>query len=406
MTMTAANPTAHETLRKADLDTLAKLLQSQQMRSHDLAVTGHRLVARGGNLVVSGVDVFQDVTSSGVTRVDVNGTYALGDVGTDSLGTRLKLPQQFLRDHRTAHPDLFDEVVNYHLGGTLNGQPSPHSGPDTRIHTVRLLTADDPATSEVTGMIRAVLGGRYQALDSIDALIKITEGLAQAGITPDRCKFEADLTESRMVLKVWVPEISVLAPALLGNYTSPFTGQTGNDLPRVFAGLVFSNSEVGKGAWAVTPRVVFEVCGNGQTIAKDAFTKPHVGSRHDDSGVIKWSTETQRLLLDTVRSQTADAVRTFLDIDYVTAQIAKMQETAGVKIEDHPDRVIAEVTRRTNLTNVRGTVLEMFMRGADLTAGGVMNAFTAAAQVVTSANTAYELESKAIQAMEYAASNR
>lgn len=405
--MTAENPTAHETLRRGDLATLANLLESQRVRSVDLSVQGRNLWVANGNLVVQGVEPV--MSPDGVT--DVNGMYAFGDVGVESLAARLNLNSSdpgpgraYLRGLRANHTDLFDTVVGYHLRGEMNGEPSPFASPDSRIHTLRLLRADDSADNEVDGMVRAVLGGRYMAIDSIDILQSVLGGMYEAGVSPDQTRIEADLTETRMVVKVWVPSIQALAPDVLGGYRSPFTGESGKDVPVVFAGLVFSNSEVGRGAWTVAPRIVWKVCNNGQTIAKDAFEKRHVGEAlNGDGGVIKWSQDTHQKNLALITAKTRDAVVTYLDADYLKTKLAEIAEKAQVRVTEDPEKIIATVVRHTGHQQARSAILNMFIAGGQMTAGGVMQAYTAAAQGVQSADLAYDLENSAMGAMEWVA---
>ena len=64
-----------------------------------------------------------------------------------------------------------------------------------------------------------------------------------------------DLTGRRMYVRVRCEAVQVLAPALLSDYRSPFTGARGADNPVVFAGFVVANSETGCGAATVTPRL-------------------------------------------------------------------------------------------------------------------------------------------------------
>jgi len=381
--MTAANPIAHETLRRGDLAQLANLVESHRLRTVDLGATGRNLYIAGGNLIVQGVEPHTTITADGVTTTDVNGTYAFGERGIESLAARINVPGGWLAEQRRNHPDLFDTVVGYALRGEMNGEPSPYTAPDGRMHTIRLLTADPgEAGNEVDGMVRAVLGGSYLAIDNIDILESIMNGMADAGVRPGTFKVEADLTESRMVVKVWMPELYALAPVVFRNYRSPYSGQGVEEMPKVFAGMVFSNSEVGQGAWSVVPRIVFEACSNGTNIAKDALKKKHVGERLDDDGVIKWSAATQRANLELIKAKTADAVRTFCDVDYVKAKLTEMARDADVEIKDEPDAAIAKVTRHTATTQARSAVLDAYLTSQDFTAGGVMQAFTAAAQRV------------------------
>jgi hypothetical protein len=403
--MTAANPIAHETLRRGDLAQLANLIESHRIRTIDLGATGRNLYVAGGNLIVQGVEPIVDMSPDGVTATDVNGSYAFGERGIESLAARINVPGGWLAEQRTQHPDLFDTVVGYALRGEMNGEPSPYAAPDGRKHTIRLLTADPGADgNEVDGMVRAVLGGSYLAIDNIDILSSIMEGMADAGVQPGTFQVEADLTETRMVIKIWMPELYALAPAVFRNYRSPYSDQGVDEMPKVFAGMVASNSEVGQGAWSVAPRIVFEACSNGTTISKDALRKKHVGGKLEDDGVIQWSGRTQRLNLEMIRSQTADAVRTFADVDYVTAKLTEMAQAADAPVKDEPEQAIMRVTRHTATTQARSAVLDAYLTSQDFTAGGVMQAFTAAAQRVPSADVAYDLETKAVDAMTWMAS--
>jgi hypothetical protein len=403
--MTAANPTAHETLRKGDYATVAAMLQSQRIRTVDLSTQGRKLWVANGNLIVQGVDPVTELGVDGVTTTDVNGTYALGEIALESMAARLDLPRNHLKQWRRDKTDLFDTVAGYYLRGEMNGEPSPYTQPDNRVHTLRLLTAVDGENNEVDGMVRAMLGGTYLAIDNLDMLDAVSEGMYAAGVDPTTCKIEADLTESRMVIKAWVPALSAIAPDVLGGYRSPFTGNTGKDVPTVFAGIVFSDSEVGRGAWAVAPRFVYEVCTNGQTITKDAVKKRHAGERLENDGVITWTSDTQKKNLDLITAKTRDVVSTFLNVDYLKTKLAETAALAGapVKAED-AEQTITRVTRHTGHSSSKSAVMNMFIQGGQYTAGGVMQAYTAAAQVARSGDTAFDLENSAMGAMEYAAS--
>lgn len=403
--MTADNPTAHETLRKSDLGQIGDLLQSQRLRTVDLTTQGSRLWIASGNLIVQGVEPLTEITDDGTITIDPNGTYAFGDIGIESLSARIDVPSAFLKDIRKkGELDLFDTVVGYRLTGMLNGEPSAYTQPDGRVHTLRLLKADNSADNDVDGMVRAVLGGRYMALDNLDMLMAVMEGMFDAGITPNKMKVETDLTESRMVIKVWVPDLYALAPDVFQGYRSPFSGQGVDEMPRVFAGLVASNSEVGRGRWSIGPRIVFQACNNGTNITKDAFGKSHVGEQLADNGVIRWSQATQLANLKLITEKTKDAVRTFLNVDYLRGWLAEKTAVAATELNESPETTVTRVTRHTGHTSAKSSILAMYMQGGQFTAGGVMQAYTAAAQIATSGDVAFDLENQAVSAMEWAAS--
>jgi len=237
-------------------------------------------------------------------------------------------------------------------------------------------------------------------IDNLDVLMAALDGLRQCGVPAeiDGC----DLTPRRMYVRVVSPAVRALAPGLLAGYRSPFTGQSGADNPMVFAGWVLSNSETGCGAFTITPRLVVQVCANGMTITKDALRAVHLGGRLDD-GVIRWSGDTQQRNLELITAKARDAVTTFLDTRYVERKISEMSEASGQPIAD-PQETIEIISQRLRFTDdQQKTILNHFIRGGDLTAGGVMNAVTSAAQTLADADAAHEMEAQAVPALELAA---
>jgi hypothetical protein len=243
------------------------------------------------------------------------------------------------------------------------------------------------------------LSDAYRIVDNLDVLLAALDGIRQAGapVTIEGC----DLTERRMYVRVVSDSVRALAPSLLAGYRSPFTGASGADNPVVFGGFVLSNSETGCGAFTLTPRLVVEVCRNGTTITKDALRAVHLGGRMDE-GVIRWSHDTQQRNLALVTAQARDAVSTFLDISYVQAKIAEMSGAAGRPVED-PEKAIEIVSQRLRFTDdQQHAILNHFIRGADISAGGVMHAVTSVAQTLDDADTAHDMEAQAVRAMELA----
>ena len=205
-----------------------------------------------------------------------------------------------------------------------------------------------------------------------------------------------------MYVRVVSDSVRALAPDLLRDYRSPFTGARGADNPVVFSGFVLSNSETGCGAFTLTPRLVVQVCNNGMTITKDALRAVHLGGRMDE-GVIRWSDDTQQRNLALVTAQARDAVTTFLDTRYLQAKIAELSHDAGRPIED-PEQAITVVAQRLRFSDSQQkAILGHFIRGADLSAGGVMHAVTCVAQTLDDADAAHDMEAQALRAMELAA---
>jgi hypothetical protein len=204
-----------------------------------------------------------------------------------------------------------------------------------------------------------------------------------------------------MYVRVVCEQVAVLAPALLAGYRSPFTGASGADNPVVFAGFVITNSETGCGAFTLTPRLVVQVCRNGMTLTRDALRAVHLGERLE-AGTVTWSDNTRDKTLALI-TKTTDAVTAYLDPGYVTGAVRAIEAGAGHPVTD-PQEAIRVVSQRLRFTDAQqADILSSFIRGGDVTAGGVMHAVTAAAQAQGDADTAHEMESAALRALDIAA---
>ncbi|MGW0779111.1 DUF932 domain-containing protein [Streptomyces sp. NPDC002835] len=385
-TRTATNVAAHQA-RNAGLQDLVNILQSQHDRKLDVIAPASALRAERGNLIIEGVP--PQITDDGVT--DVDGMYRPTGVADEGIADKLRIPLAYVRRLRAEAPGLYDANVNEWLRLT----------PDRRF-MVRAMRSDETGEDGRPGMgiARAFLSDSYRLMDNVDVLLAALDGIKQSGhsVRVTGC----DLTDRRMYVRVESEEVAVQARELLKGYRSPFTGQTGDELPLISAGFVISNSEVGSGAYTLTPRAVVQVCTNGLTMAEDVMRAVHIGAKQDE-GVIKWSAGTDRKTLELITSKTTDAVTTFLSRDYVEGKLRSIEEAAGRPVEK-PQQVVEQVAKRLNFSQTtRDNILAHFVRGGQMTAGGVMQAVTAAAQQLPNADAAHELESQALPALRAAA---
>lgn len=414
--------------RNATLADLAEILQNQQDAKHDFVAPATTLRMKGGMLHAKDSEV--ELSEDGVTTV--NGIYRPTGVFDEGVAAKLGVPLAYVRRMRRERPDLYDANVNGWLhgktvmrsanadgGGALT--PDVIAPADARSFLIRTFKGDP-------GVGRALLSDVFAPIDNFDVLTAALDGIRQSGITPniDRC----DLTDRRMYVTVSAPEVAVAAPVLLAGYRNPFTdaGQQaarhGYSLnqwrevatreglnytedeggePIVWAGFVISNSEVGAGAFSITPRLVVKVCKNGLTIPVDGFSKVHLGSKLE-AGIVKWSADTQSKQLALVTAKARDLVKTFLDVDYVTKAVAKIEAKAGAAVDD-AEKVIETVGKKLAFSeDERAGILGHFIRGGQMTSGGVLQAITSYSQTVRNADDAFDLEFKAIAAMEHAAS--
>ena len=168
------------------------------------------------------------------------------------------------------------------------------------------------------------------------------------------------------------------------------------------AGLVVANSETGCGAATVTPRLVAQVCSNGMTVTRDAARAVHLGERMDEG--VRWSGDTQDRQLALVTAKARDAVRAFLSPGYAERVVRDLEKQAGHRVADAA-KTVTVISARLRYTEAQqAQILDHFIKGGDLTAGGIMHAVTSAAQVQGDGDAAWELENSALDALSLAAS--
>ena len=388
------------TLRNASLSALVGELQEQQARKRDLIVPARDLWSRDGRVFVRGAGE-PVLTADGVNTGNLE--LAPTDVYDEGVAAKLSLPRAYLRTMRdSGWTDLVDSNINGLLHGHRKNGPADGTQPtgteirtpDARRFMLRTFTGDDGNSG---GTARALLSDSFRLIDNWDVLMAALGGMKAAGLEGHVVR-SADLTNRRMYVQVVVPEIQALAPELLKNYRSPFSGQSGADNTTVFAGFVLSNSETGGGAFTITPRLEIKVCSNGMTITKDAVRRTHLGSKAEEDGVVQYSNETQRKNLELITLQTRDAVRTFLDTGYMTRVIQDVEAKAGAPVS-RPQDVVQSLVRREAFTKADADgLLDHFIKGGDMTAGGVFGAITSYAQTVTDADRAYLMEADALSA--------
>lgn len=396
MSIAVETPANLDIVRHGDLGQLQEVLNSQRARGLDVVVSSKKLVWEGVRLLLEDMDPL--LLESGVA--DPNGLYYPTSVADEGIATKLDIDLRYLRKMKREAPFLYAQNAQY------------WAERDDRKFLLRLFRSDDSHE----GVLRAFLSDRFDLmLDNFDILLAALSGIREAGIEDPW--IEADLTERRMVVRVTVPQISVLAPELLKNYRSPFDGtdvgrgwspdrvrraaqSEGHDPSSkvIFAGFVLSNSEVGQGSWRLHPRIEAEACTNGLVLTADGISKNHLGGKLDE-GVIKWSEETVKANLALVTAQAKDTVQTFISTDYLTEQVRLLEQAAGVAIQ-RPQETIAIVTKKLGFTKEQANdILSHFIKGGQQTAGGIMQAITSVAQTMADGDVAFDMESCAVRSM-------
>lgn len=413
-------PTAPtETLRNASLGDLADLLKDQHARKVDIVVPADKLSAVNGDLVVTGAAEEIEITEEGVTTYSVDGRYTPTVVCDEGIAAKLGIPSGYLRRCRTDNGPLYDANVNGWLRG-FDGDEDSRPG-DERSFLLRGYRAADGGTG---GVGRALLSDTYKQIDNLDVLVAALEGVRKSGAEIE--VKSADLTDRRMYVDIYAPGVTALAPILLGGYRNPFDDPEveaarrggGSDLeywrgiaereglgyepgkePVVFAGFRISNSEVGNGAFSIVPKLMVKVCRNGLVLNQDAIRNVHLGSRLEE-GLVQWSDATQRKALDLITSKAADAVSTFLDGEYLARALERIEAAAGKPIRE-PEKQVKTVASVLKFSEAEADgILGHFIRGGQMTAGGVVNAITSYTQTIPDADRADAMDATALRALQ------
>ncbi|NUR59349.1 MAG: DUF932 domain-containing protein [Catenulispora sp.] len=381
--MTTLATPALET-RHADLSSMVGLLAEQYAHRVDLVQPASLIHAKGGLIQLATDTPRVEITEHGVTTL--SDLYTPTDVFHEGIADKLGIPVGYVRRMAVEFPELWDQNVNGWLGIDAD---------NAKKYLVRTF----PGLDGGPGIARAFLSDRYRVIDNLDVLTAALSGIEASGIKVDITG--CDLTERRMYVRFVARDLALPANDFLRDYRAP-NGDMGKYNTLVSAGGVITNSELGGGAYAIYPRVVVQVCGNGMTVTKDGTRKVHLGEKLSQ-GKIDWSADTNSKWLDLVKSMTTDSVAHWLSRDYLSAFINEVTGQAAHRIEN-PEEAIEIVGKKLRFDDTqRAEILRSFIYGADPTAGGVMQAVTAVAQTQASGDKQAEMESRALEALAIAA---
>lgn len=391
--------TDFSTLRGGDMAQLVDMLKTQQDVKYDVVVHSSQLHYNDdGQLII--VDGAANVTDDGVSLADA--VLQPTDSFEAGISQKLGIPRQYLRRMR-------DENELQLLAANVNRWLELAD----RRFFVRGFRDDNV---DHVGLARAFLSDSFDAgMDHLDVLLAALDGVkaADVDVIVDSC----ELTERAMRVNVISPSVNVVAEALLMGYRSPFDpttglrrdgratgralGAVGHEFQpeTVFAGWQLSNSETGGGAFTLVPRVLVKICGNGLVVKRDAMRRTHLGSKLEE-GIVQWSSETRKRNAQLVTAQARDVVERFLSADYLQQLVDELEGKASTPVDDAA-KTIERVSRKLAYTDDEAKmILDHFIAGGQLTAGGIMQAVTSAAQMIDDADRAYELESTALDVLD------
>ena len=250
------------------------------------------------------------------------------------------------------------------------------------------------------GVARAFLSDGYKIIDNLDVLLAALDGVRASGF-PVRIA-GCDLTERRMYVRVVCEQVARPGAAAAGRVPQPVhRGVRGGQPGRVRRVHHHQQRDRVRGVHPHPPPGRAGVRQRDDH-HPDATRAVHLGERLDE-GVVTWSGNTLDKVLALITAKTTDSVAAFLDPAYVERAVRAMEKNAGHPVAD-PQETIETVSQRLRFTDAQQhDILDHFIRGGDITAGGVMHAVTSAAQIQDDADTAYEMESAALRALDLTA---
>lgn len=232
---------------------------------------------------------------------------------------------------------------------------------------------------------RAFLSDSYSIIDNYQVLFEALEAIKDTGIKIE--VVNAELSETRMYLKVVCPEVEISGKEMLKNYR--VNKEVGDG---IISGFTLTNSEIGAGSFAIMPRALILTCKNGATMATDQLKKIHLGSKMDELGFNK-NERVMNANLKLIKEQINHAVKIFLSKEYLS-KLVNVYTTLGDKKIDAPvNKIIEVVGKNYNYGEERkANLLKYFIEGGDTRRMGLASAMTFEAQSLNDADLKHDSE--------------
>lgn len=283
-----------------------------------------------------------ETDANAVSKLAIDGVGAFGVTSHThtQIADRLQVPQKFYERLRTQEPDMLDYTVNQLF--RRNAEP----------RMVRTLD----------GNARAFMSNRYRLLDNFDMANALLPVLVDKKLEVASC----DLTPD----KLYVKAISHRMQAEIKK----------GDV--VEAGVMMSNSEIGKGGVIIQPFLNRLVCTNGAVINELATKRHHVGRElQAGNDMIVYRDKTLELSDQAFWSQMIDVLNAVFTEDIFHGIVDKMRDTTERKITGNPVKAVEVFSAQNGLNQTQQTsVLQHLIQGADLSQYGLLNAVTAMAR--------------------------
>lgn len=286
------------------------------------------------------------------------------------VATKLDIPAGYYKKMLTDSSKLLDENVNHWL--------------DAASKNFLVRTFDRGAESFNTA--RAFLSDSYSIIDNYQILMEALESIKQTGVRVE--VINAELSDTRMYLKVVAPEVEINGKKLLQDYSLAKKVGMG-----VISGFTLQNSEIGAGAFQIMPRAVVLACTNGMTLETDALRNIHLGGKMTKDLDFHKNKNVMAANLKLIREQIKHAVKIFLSKEYLTKLMNVYTELGQPKIEAPVQNVIEVVGKEFRIADDRkANILKYFIEGGDTRRIGLASAMTRECQELENADLKHETE--------------
>jgi hypothetical protein len=279
----------------------------------------------------------------------------------DNLSERLSIPKNYYNKMRETAPALLSENVNHWLSS------KEKDGAKFLVRTF---------TSPQQGKARALLSNRHHMIDNYPVLLETLQAIDDAGLTEDVQVKQCVLSERRMYVEFTCPSIQIEAVELLKYYRKAISAGAG-----IITGFLLENSEVGRGAFKLTPRAVILCCQNGAIDPRMALKKIHLGSTLSDGLDFSQVAEIREANIKLIREQLKYAVKHFLTKQYLETLVQRYESLGLPEIQAPVNKVTEVIADKYGWTEQASeTLLMRFVEGGDMRRIGVYNAMTLVAQ--------------------------
>ena len=318
-------------------------------------------------------DLIADTRRLSLTQ-EVDGEHLAGDLGMlvdlpdgteefnitrwshNQLSEFSKVPFKFYERTLERHPDLLAHLMN----GLL-----------AREHGKRMVRTLD-------GTVRAVVSDRYRPRDNYDLLEHLLPVLAEF---PNVQFAAAQLTDSRMYVKTFLPELEIQVTPQVGDV--------------IRGGVIISNSEIGAGSLYIYPYTDRLICTNGMVHTDYGQRRIHVGRRIEsaEEAYQFYSDETMRLDDQAFFAKCADTVRGCLNQSVFEAIASQMRDLAAIRVPGSPVDAVEVIQKQQGFTEGEGkSILQWVTEGGDLSGWGYVNAITSTARDLTDPDRQTEMQ--------------